>query len=74
MIHVDSRLYYIYKLKLAKLQCMPGLKTSSVDIFIKFITQIEVMTELRSIHNRNWVEVAIGGSWLLKPILQPSMQ
>ena len=30
-----------------------GLKESSVDILIKYTAEIEVMTELRSIHNNN---------------------
>ena len=42
-----------------------GLKTSFVDILIKFITENEVMTKLMSSHNRNELR-------LLKPILQPS--
>ena len=45
-----------------------------MDILIKFTTEYEVMTELRSIHNRNLyqelLEVAIYGiTWLLKLIL-----
>ena len=52
-----------------------GLKASSVDLLIKFTTEIEVMTEIVSLTSlyQELLEVAIGGiTWLLKPILQPS--
>ena len=49
------------KFKLAKWCCCMGLKASSVDIVVNFTTEIEVMTELRSVHNRNLSGAAGGG-------------
>ena len=63
MIHIDLRHSWMDKFKLAKLRCCMVLKASSVAILINLTTKIEVITELRSIHNRKG---------LRKPILQPS--
>ena len=66
MIHMDLKHSWMDKFKVAELRYCMELKASSVDILINFTTEIEVMTELRSIiiHNRNLSGAARGGLYM----------